>query len=81
MIVISYDGTEAMYNQIVAKKQAEGLTLTDVSNIKEGNFLGFMVFPDLNYIKEQGREEIKSLIRKSSNLIELKTEIEEEVIK
>lgn len=41
MQIIKYDGTQEKYNSIVAEKQAQGFTLTDVANVTEGNFLGF----------------------------------------
>jgi len=42
MQIIKYDGTQAEQDRITAEKQAEGLILTHVSNVTEGNFLGFM---------------------------------------
>lgn len=33
--------TEEEAQQIIAQKQSEGLILTNVSNVTEGNFLGF----------------------------------------
>ena len=43
-----YDGTQEEYDTIVAEKTSQGLTLTNVQNITEGNFLGFMKTKDLN---------------------------------
>lgn len=48
MQIIMYDGTQEEYDTIVAEKTSQGLTLTNVQNITEGNFLGFMKTKDLN---------------------------------
>jgi Asp-tRNA(Asn)/Glu-tRNA(Gln) amidotransferase B subunit len=39
--IYKYDGSQAEYNRIVAEKTAQGFILTDVSNVTEGDFLGF----------------------------------------
>lgn len=41
MKIISYDGTQQEYDRILAEQTALGFILTNVSNITEGNFLGF----------------------------------------
>jgi hypothetical protein len=41
MQIVKYDGTTKEYDRIVAEKVAQGFTLTDVSNVTEGDFLGF----------------------------------------
>ena len=51
MEIVAYDGTQEEYTRIVAEKEPEGLILTNVSNITEGNFLGFKLpaeIPPLN---------------------------------
>jgi hypothetical protein len=40
MQIVKYT-TETEANKIIAEKEALGLTLIEVSNITEGNFLGF----------------------------------------
>lgn len=40
MQIVKYQ-TEEESQQIIAAKQAQGLTLVEVANITEGNFLGF----------------------------------------
>jgi len=41
MQIVKYDGTQKEYDKIVQEKIAQGLTLTNVSNVTEGDFLGF----------------------------------------
>lgn len=48
MIIIMYDGTQAEYNRIVAEQAKKGFPLIEISNVKEGNFLGFDDRPDQN---------------------------------
>ncbi|MGG6314100.1 hypothetical protein [Paenibacillus macerans] len=40
MLIIKYE-TEEEAEQIIYEKQKDGFTLVEVSNITEGNFLGF----------------------------------------
>lgn len=44
MQIVKYQ-TEGEAQIIIAKKMAEGMTLTHISNVTEGNFLGFMENP------------------------------------
>jgi hypothetical protein len=41
MITIRYDGTEAEEKRIIQEQTGKGLTLLQVANIIEGNFLQF----------------------------------------
>lgn len=45
MKIIKYDGTEQSKELIVNEQENNGFTLTAISNITEGNFLGFMDNP------------------------------------
>lgn len=46
MQIVQYQ-TQEEAEQIIAEKTAQGLTLVEVANITEGNFLGFMENPIL----------------------------------
>ena len=72
MQIIKYDGTTKEYDRIVAEKTAQGFILTNVSNVTEGDFLGF---------KEP--DEIKTSVQSSieTKLAELETKIDTMLVK
>jgi hypothetical protein len=68
MQIVKYDGTQEEYDRIVAEKTGQGLTLVAVSNITEGDFLGFKE-PD--EIKEPVQTDIET------DIAELKIKVDE----
>jgi len=47
MKIIAYNGTQSEQDRIIAEETAQGQTLVAVSNVIEGNFLGFMVSAEI----------------------------------
>jgi hypothetical protein len=68
MQIVKYDGTQEEYDRIATEKTAQGLTLVAVSNITEGDFLGFKE-PD--EIKEPVQTDIET------DIAELKIKVDE----
>ncbi|WP_214813837.1 hypothetical protein [Exiguobacterium sp. s196] len=65
MIIVKYK-TEQEAQQIIDEKQAQGLTLVEVSNITEGNFLGFVENPKNPTSLEEKVTQLEQLVQEQN---------------
>ena len=69
MEILKYSNQDE-YEKLIAEKTAQGLVLTNVSNVKEGNFLGFKELSELKTPIEQKLEEISTKLDAILKLIQ-----------
>jgi len=59
MIIIAYNGTQSEIDRITNEQNAVGFVLTHISNITEGDFLGFTEKAKIDVTAEQEISELK----------------------
>lgn len=72
--------TQEDYDRIVAEKAAQGFILTHVSNITEGNYLGFKepeeIKPTLDAELKTLKEKLDTVLANQTEVVQLKAEKE-----
>ena len=72
MQIIKYNGTKEEQDKIITEKTSKGLTLTDVSNVTEGNFLGFKDADEMTNIQPSINSRLDAIEAKIDSI---KTEV------
>lgn len=72
--------TQEDYDRIIEEKTAQGLILTNVSNVTEGNFLGFKepeeIKPELDTDLKALKEKIDTMLANQAEVVQLRQEKE-----